>query len=244
MSEISCIIIEDERPAQEVLRNYISRTDWLTLAGVFDDALSALDFLKRNDVDLIFLDIQLPALSGLEFLKVLKNAPQIIITTAFSEYAVEAFEFDVRDYLKKPFAFERFIKAVNRVSKPVDTLQLHQLQDSNSKLGSFAFFNVNKTMVKVMFEDILYVESMREYVYIHTVREKIITKISTQEIEQILKPAFLRIHRSFIVNLTKITAFNAEDVFIGTRVLPIGASYKSQVENIFKDHIVRDKRIN
>jgi two-component system, LytTR family, response regulator len=241
MSKVKCIIIEDEKPAQQVLINYISRTDWLLLVDVFDDAISAMDFLKDNEVDLIFLDIQLPSLSGLEFLKVLKLAPQVIVTTAFSEHALEAFELDVRDYLKKPFAFDRFLKAVNRISKPIEAHQVHHLQDANVNSGSFAFFNVNKTMVKVMFDDIHYVESMREYVYIHTAKEKIITKISTQEIERLLKPAFLRIHRSFIVNLKKITAFNAEDVFIETRVLPIGASYKTQVETIFKNHVVRDK---
>jgi two-component system, LytTR family, response regulator len=237
MNNISCIIIEDEKPAQEVLKSYITKTDWLSLVCVFDDAVSALDYLKKKQVDLIFLDIQIPTVTGIEFLKILKNPPQIIITTAYSEYALEAFDLDVRDYLKKPFSFERFLKAANRVASQPDPSLIHQLHQNGNGEQSFAFFNVNKTMVKVEFQNVLYVESMREYIYLHTLKGKIITKISTHEIEKILGIEFVRIHRSFIVNLNRITAFNAEDVFIDTVALPIGVSYKKQVEGLLKKHV-------
>lgn len=238
MGKIWTIIIEDEKPAQEILKSYISRTDWLTLSGVFEDALTAMDYLKSHDVDLIFLDIQIPSLSGIEFLKLLNPAPQTIITTAYSEYALDAFELDVRDYLKKPFSFERFLKAVNRISPKPDPGQIHSFQPNGVIDESFAFFNVNKTMVRVLFNDILYVESMREYIYVYTPKGRIITKMSTSLIEKMLGPNFLRVHRSFIVNAKKVTAFNAEDIFIDQATIPIGPSYKKQVDDAFKKHLL------
>ena len=232
ISKITCIIIEDEKPAQEVLKSYLEKTDWVTLVSVFDDAISAMEFLKKNEVDLIFLDIQIPSLSGIEFLKILKNNPQVIITTAYSEYAIEAFELDVRDYLKKPFAFERFLKAINRITLRPEPSQLHQLEKSVSSDQSFAFFNVNKTMVKVKFQNILYVESMREYVYIYVEGDKIITKIGIGEIEGLLIGNFVRTHRSFLVNVDKITAYNAEEIFLGKTSIPIGTNYKKHVSSL------------
>lgn len=239
MPAIRCIVIEDEKPAQEVLKSFIARTDWLSLLAVFEDAVGAMDYLKKNEVDLIFLDIQIPTLTGMEFLKILKNPPQIIITTAYSEYAIEAFELDVRDYLMKPFSFDRFLKAAHRITAQPDPSLIYQVQRNGTPERSFAFFNVNKTMVRVLYDDILYVESMREYVYIHTLKGKTITKMSTHEIERLLGAEFVRIHRSFIVNVKKVTAFNAEEVFLNAISLPIGVSYKKQVESIFKKHLLR-----
>jgi two-component system, LytTR family, response regulator len=229
MAKMNCIIIEDEKPAQEVLKSFIAKTEWINLAAVFGDAVEALDFLKKNDVDLIFLDIQIPGITGLDFLKIVKNPPQIIITTAYSQYAIEAFELDVRDYLMKPFSFDRFLKAVNRITPRPEASQIHQLQNVMTE-RSFAFFNVNKVMVKVMFDDILYVESMREYVYIHLPDSKVITKIGIGEIEKLLTSNFLRVHRSFLVNTNKITAYTAEDIFVNKISVPIGTNYKKLVE--------------
>ncbi|HEU5292400.1 MAG TPA: LytTR family DNA-binding domain-containing protein [Cyclobacteriaceae bacterium] len=229
MAKLNCIIIEDEKPAQEVLKSFIAKTEWINLSGVFGDAVEALDFLKKHDVDLIFLDIQIPGITGLDFLKIVKNPPQIIITTAYSQYAIEAFELDVRDYLMKPFSFDRFLKAVNRITPAPDIAQVHQLQKVTTE-KSFAFFNVNKVMVKVMFDDILYVESMREYVYIHLPENKVITKIGISEFEKLLTRNFLRVHRSFVVNTHKITAYTAEEIFINKVSIPIGTNYKKLVE--------------
>jgi DNA-binding LytR/AlgR family response regulator len=229
MAKVNCIIIEDEKPAQEVLKSFISKTEWINLAAVFGDAVEAMDFLKKNDVDLIFLDIQIPGITGLDFLKILKNPPQIIITTAYSAYAIEAFELDVRDYLMKPFSFDRFLKSINRITPAPDTTQVHQLQQVLTE-RSFAFFNVNKVMVKVMFDDILYVESMREYVYIHLPENKVITKIGIGEFEKLMTKNFLRVHRSFLVNTHKMTAYTAEEIFINKISIPIGTNYKKLVE--------------
>jgi len=227
--KVNCILIEDEKPAQDVLRSYIEKTDWLSLTGTFGDAIGAMDFLKRNEVDLIFLDIQIPGLTGIEFLKAVPRLPQVIITTAYSEYALDAFDLDVRDYLKKPFSFDRFLKAVNRITLKPDPAQIHLMEHSSAQ--HFAFFNVNKTMVKVDFHDIRYIESMREYIYIHRQPDKVVTRMGIGEVEKLLGFEFLRIHRSFIVNVSKITAYNAEEIFIEKVSLPIGTVYKKVVNS-------------
>jgi len=233
MEKVSCLIIEDEKPAQEILRTFVDKTDWLSLEGVFNDAVEALEYLRNNEVGLLFLDIQLPSLTGLQFLRTLPDPPAVIITTAYSEYALDAFELHVLDYLKKPFSFDRFLKAVNRY--PSAETKSENKNNANGN-QSFGFFNVNKTMKKVMFDDLLYVESMREYIYLHTSKGRVITKMSTHEIEAILGERFLRIHRSFIVNVDKITAFNAEEIFIDVKNIPIGISYKRQVDEVLRKH--------
>ncbi len=233
MNKIQCIIIEDEKPAQEILKSFLSRIEWVELKGVFDDALSALEYIKTNTTDFIFLDIQIPSLTGIEFLKIAKDLPQVIITTAYSQYAIEAFELDVRDYLIKPFSFERFLKAVNRITPKPDEKLIYQMNNVEASKNSFAFFNVNKTMVKVMFNETIYIESMREYIYIHTLKGKVVTKMGIGEIEKTLHEGFTRIHRSFLVNLAKVTSYNAEEIFIDKISLPIGPNYKKSVEIAF-----------
>lgn len=234
MEKVSCLIIEDEKPAQEILRTFVNKTDWLTLQGAFNDAVEALEYLRNHPVDLLFLDIQLPSLTGLQFLRTLTDPPAVIITTAYSEYALDAFELNVLDYLKKPFSLDRFLKAVNRY--PTVNVNTESKDGLSGGSQSFGFFNVNKTMKKVMFDDLLYVESMREYIYLHTSKGRVVTKMSTHEIEEILGEKFLRIHRSFIVNLDKITAFNAEEIFIDVKNIPIGISYKKQVDEVLRKH--------
>jgi two-component system LytT family response regulator len=235
MEKVSCLIIEDEKPAQDILRTFVGKTDWLSLSGVFNDAVDALDYLRNHPIELLFLDIQLPSLTGLQFLRTLPNPPAVIITTAYSEYALDAFELHVLDYLKKPFSFDRFLKAVNRYPESID--RSITKKPAAAAIGQpFGFFNVNKTMKKVMFDELLYVESMREYIYLHTTKGRVITKMSTHEIESILGDRFLRIHRSFIVNVDKVSAFNAEEIFIDTKNIPIGISYKKQVDEVLRKH--------
>ncbi len=232
MAKVNCIIIEDEAPAQDVLTTYINRTDWLSLSAVFEDAVTAMDYLKHNHVDLIFLDIQIPGITGIQFLKVLKNKPEIIITTAYTDHALEAFELEVRDYLKKPISFDRFLKAVDRISRGNGEALIVPVGTKGNSDQGFAFFNVNKLKVKVMFNEIRYIESSKEYVYIHLESEKIGTKISISDIEKYLEGKFVRIHRSFIVNFDKITAYSAEEVFINKVSLPIGTNYKKLVSHM------------
>jgi two-component system LytT family response regulator len=238
MAKVHCIIIEDEKPAQEVVKSFLSRIEWIELRAVFGDAVAALDYLNANEVDLIFLDVHIPSLNGIDFLKVAKNLPEIIITTAYSHYALEAFDLNVRDYLVKPFSFERFLKAVNRISlRPQPKIISN---NGKEQAPGYAFFNVNKTMTRVMFNDVLYVESMREYVSIHTASGKIITKMGIGETEDILGSGFLRIHRSFLVNQMKVTGYNAEEVLIDNVPLPIGPNYKKIIEAAFSKVTVKN----
>jgi DNA-binding LytR/AlgR family response regulator len=233
MQKTTCIIIEDEMPAQEVLRSYIDKTEWLKLTGVFGDAMEALDALqKSSEPDLIFLDIEMPGINGLGLLKILQNPPGVIITSAYSQYAVDAFDLEVHDYLMKPFSFDRFLKAVTRVTRSSARMNGVSRPDNNGD-NRFAFFNVNKTMVKVLFNEIRYVESMRDYVYIHTGSAKVVTRLGISEVQAMLGKTFLRVHRSFLVNTERVSAYNAEAVFIDDLSIPVGTNYKKFVEAAF-----------
>ncbi|HEY0731242.1 MAG TPA: response regulator transcription factor, partial [Chitinophagaceae bacterium] len=199
MSKIRCIIIEDEPLAAKVLSDYILQVPFLDLQGTFKDAILATDYLRDFDTDLIFLDIHLPKLKGMAFLKTLTHPPAVIITTAYHQYAVEGFNMNVTDYLLKPFEFDRFLIAVNKVKT---AHREGQQQEEGSAAKDFIFLNVQKKKVKILFTEILYIESQREYIRIVTTKKVFISKISTHEIEALL-PAhlFKRVHRSFIVSV-------------------------------------------
>lgn len=228
MSKIRCIIIEDEPLAVKVLSDYISQVPFLDLQGKFKDAILAAEYLQDHNTGLIFLDIHLPKLKGMNFLRTLTNPPAVIITTAYHQYAVEGFELNVTDYLLKPFEFERFLAAVNKVKKA----KTHELKESE-ELKEFIFLNVQKRKVKIYFDDILYVESQREYVKVVTPKKSYLSKISTNEIETLLpQNLFRRIHRSFIISINKIESYNAETVEINGVTIPIGRGYKVILEDL------------
>ncbi|KAA2239416.1 response regulator transcription factor [Chitinophaga agrisoli] len=225
MSKIRCIIIEDEPLAAKVLRDYISEVPFLELQKVFKDAILASEFLLQQDTDLIFLDIHLPKLKGMAFLKTLANPPAVIVTTAYHQYAVEGFNLNVTDYLLKPFEFERFLTAVNKVSA-------EQKKIAN-EARDFIFVNVQKRKVRILFSEILYIESQREYIKIVTTRNEYISKMSTNEIEELLPPdAFKRVHRSFIVAVNKIESYTAEMVEMNGISIPIGRGYKDVIDKL------------
>jgi two-component system LytT family response regulator len=230
MSNIKCIIVEDEPLAAKVLVDYISQVPFLILQGTFKDAILATDFLRDHQTDLIFLDIHLPKLKGMAFLKTLSHPPAVIITTAYHQYAVEGFELNVTDYLLKPFEFERFLTAVTKVRtaqivKP-EVIENREIKDS-------IFLNVQKKKVKILFSDILYIESQREYIRIVTTKQEYVSKMSTHEIEDLLPPVlFKRIHRSFIVSVNKIESYTAEMVEVGGASIPIGRGYRDVIENL------------
>lgn len=218
---LRCLIIEDEPLAAEVLSDYIRDAPGLSLVGICSDALYALAFLQEQPVDVLFLDIHLPKLKGLDFLRALPQPPQVIITTAHHEYALEGYELNVTDYLLKPIDFSRFLKAVQKLRQP--------LLPPESPPTSY-FFNEGKKRVKVQLEDIRYVESLKEYVRIVLAHRSLVTKMQLGEIESLLGPAhFVRIHRSFLVARHKIDAFTATEVEIGGKTLPIGRSYRELV---------------
>ena len=230
MSKIKCIIVEDEPLAVKVLSDYISQVPFLELHGSFKDAILATDYLRSNVVDLIFLDIHLPKLKGMAFLKTLTSPPAVIITTAYHQYAVEGFNLNVTDYLLKPFEFERFLIAVTKV-KTTQTEKHRSIEEPAEK--DHLFLNVQKKKVKILFSEILYIESQREYIKIVTTKKEYISKMSTHEIESLL-PAnlFKRIHRSFIVSVSKIESYTAEAVEVNGVSIPIGRGYKDVIDNL------------
>jgi DNA-binding LytR/AlgR family response regulator len=231
MSNIKCIIIEDEPLAVKILSDYISQVPFLELQGSFKDAILATDYLRDHTVDLIFLDIHLPKLKGMAFLKTLPHPPAVIVTTAYHEYAVEGFNLNVTDYLLKPFEFERFLIAVNKV-KTAQGGEKQTLAESG-EAKDHLFLNVQKKKVKILFSDIVYIESQREYIKIITTKNEYISKMSTHEIEALLPPhLFKRVHRSFIVSINKIESYTADMVEVNGISIPIGRGYRDSIENL------------
>jgi two-component system, LytTR family, response regulator len=229
MSRIQCIIVEDEPLATKVLTDYIVQVPFLELQATFRDALLATDWLGSNSTDLIFLDIHLPKLKGLAFLKTLTHPPAVIITTAYHQYALEGFNLNVTDYLLKPFEFERFLVAVNKVKGAL--VQKGKAIAEEKK--DYLFLNVQKKKVKVLFSDIAFIESQREYIRVVTARGEYISKMSTQEMEDLLPPhQFKRIHRSFIISLQKVESYTAESVEVQGHSIPVGRGYKDVLENL------------
>lgn len=226
---MNCIIVDDEPLAIEILESYVSKIEHLKLEGSFRNAVSAFAFLQQHAVDLIFLDIQMPKLSGIDFLKSLKNRPKVIFTTAYRDYALEGFELEIADYLLKPIPFERFLKAVGKVMpspQPTTPANLAKAEVTED----YVFFKVDKKMVKTKMSDILYIESIKDYVKVRTHEKEIITQQKISYLEESLpKELFLRIHRSFIVNRDKIDAYSATDIEMGKFHIPIGRNYKNDV---------------
>jgi len=230
MSNIKCIIVEDEPLAIKVLVDYVSQVPFLDLQGSFKDAILATEYLHNHSVDLIFLDIHLPRLKGMAFLKTLTHPPAVIITTAYHQYAVEGFDLNVTDYLLKPFEFERFLVAVNKVT--IFQKEKTAIPEVEEK-KNYLFLNVQKKKVKILFSDIVYIESQKEYIKIVTTKKDFVSKMSTHEIEDLL-PAhlFKRIHRSFIVSINKIDSYTAEEVEVNGVSIPVGRAYRDSLENL------------
>jgi len=234
MQKYSCIIVEDEPLAAEVLEDYIKQVPFLQLKGICSDAIYAMDMLQKEKIDLIFLDIHLPKLKGFDFVKALKSPPQVIITSAYQEYALQGYELNVVDYLLKPIEFSRFLMAVNKLKQsvaPVSPAAPITARPERLHL----FFNVSKKKVRVYLDEILYIESMKEYIRIVTRDKTILTKFQIGQIEELLaRNNFLRVHRSFIVAKDKIEAFTATDVEVNGKPIPIGRSYKELVVSVLE----------
>jgi len=229
MSKIKCIIIEDEPLAVKVLSDYVSQVPFLELQGTFKDAILATDFLRNNLTELIFLDIHLPKLKGMAFLKTLSHPPAVIVTTAYHQYAVEGFNLNVTDYLLKPFEFERFLVAVTKVK----TAETEKQKAGSGETKDFIFLNVQKKKVKILFSEIVYIESQLEYIRIVTVTKEYLSKMSTHEIEDLLPSGqFKRIHRSYIISISKIVSYTAEMVELKGASIPIGRGYRDILENL------------
>lgn len=226
--KIRCLIVDDEPPALDVLRSHIANTPMLEVAGECHSAMGAFDFLQHQHVDLLFLDIQMPKLLGTDLVKALTDPPKVIFTTAHREYAMDGFDLNAVDFLLKPISFDRFLKAVQKAVQP----ELKTVKNEEPLVESrrFLYFRADRKMVKVFVDDIAYVESLKDYVKIYAGSQPLITKQTIMSIEEMLSPEeFIRVHRSFIVSLNKVTSYNQHAVFIGKEEVPIGPLYRAEV---------------
>ncbi|MBS1662514.1 MAG: response regulator transcription factor [Bacteroidetes bacterium] len=224
---IKCIIVEDETLAQDVIRNHLARIDQLELVGVYRNALEAQEALQTHEVDVMFLDIRLPGMSGLHFLSTLPDPPLVVLTTAYAEYALESYEFNVIDYLLKPISFERFSKAV---SKLLDGRIYSTLP---APLPDHIFIKSNSKFFRVNFSEILYVQGMKDYLKIHTPDYTLITHQTMNELEKSLPPrAFIRVHRSYLVAIGHIRSIYGNSIELGKVTIPIGLNYKETVMSL------------
>lgn len=223
---LKCLLVEDESLAAEIIADYVADVPFLELVAILSDAIAALEFLRKNTVDVIFLDIHLPRLKGLDFLRTLTNPPQVILTTAYPNYALESYDLGVVDYLLKPIDFPRFLQAVNRLQ--VDPSMPDRAVEEPLIL------TMNKERVRLERAAIWYVEGMREYVGIHTSSERYVVKDSLKQMLLTLGEDFIKIHKSYLVAKHHITACSASTVTVGERKLPIGRQYRAQVKDALK----------
>lgn len=229
--KIKCIIIDDEPLAAEVIENHLKEFSNMELVGTYHNPLDAIKVIDGQQVDAVFIDINMPKMNGLEFIKSLELKPYFIITTAYREYAVESFDLDVLDYLVKPIPFSRFLKSINKLSQKFHSDKTVEVQNQQDK--SFIFLKVDKKLVKIKFEDILYVESLKDYIKVFTLTgdylaHKSLTSIS----EELPSNQFLRLHRSFTVALDKIQALEGNSVLVNDKRIPIGRKYINHAKDV------------
>jgi len=237
--KLNCVIVEDEPLARNLMIDYVSKVPSLNLIEACSSPLAVIDVLRNNSVDIMFLDVQMPELTGISLLKALKKRPLVILTTAYSEYALEGYELDVADYLLKPITFERFLRAVEKVTERLEKQNVpiaeKPLLDAAQ---SFVFVKDGTKLVKIRLEDVLYVEGLKDYVTIHTRTQKIVSLQRLKVLEdQLPAEKFIRVHNSFIVALEAIDVIHKGDVQIGNVIIPIGETYKKS----FRDFIDRNR---
>lgn len=225
---IKCIIVEDETLAQQVILSHLEKTGRFELVAVCNNALEAKEVLNTKEVDLIFLDIQLPGMTGLNFLRTLPNPPLVVLTTAYSEYALESYEFNVIDYLLKPISFERFCKTVNKIAD--GKLFMQPVKEKGASSADHIFIKSNSKFFKVNFSEILYIEGMKDYLKIHTPEYNLVTHQTMNEMEQLLpSKQFMRVHKSYIIALAQIKSIYGNSVEVNKITIPIGLNYKEKV---------------
>ena len=229
--KLQCLIVDDEPIAQEILENYIKQVDFLRLVAKYNNALEAIPILHSQTIDILFLDIKMPTLSGLEMLKSIQNPPNVILTTAYSEYAVQSYELDVKDYLLKPIAFNRFLKAVNKIAYS-ETDSTENESESNSP-DKFMFFKADKKVYKFYFHEIIFFEGFGNYVKVHSLNKKtilILDKLNNLE-NNLSTNSFIRVHKSYIVNISLVKEISGNRIIINNTEIPIGQSYKERFWN-------------
>ncbi|TCK68881.1 LytTR family two component transcriptional regulator [Winogradskyella wandonensis] len=231
---MNCIIIEDQLPAQRILKKYIEDAKSLSLVGTFSDAIEALETIKTQQVDVIFLDIHLPKLSGIDFLKSLSNPPKVILTTAFPDYALESYELNVVDYLLKPFSFPRFIQAITKASQMLESNSTNDSKNEPNQKKEI-FIKSGYELVRLKIDDIIYIKSDADYVEIYTENKKLLSSDSlTEWIKRLDTNQFARVHKSYIINTNKIEKISGNRVYLQyDKKIPIGRAYKSDFTNKF-----------
>lgn len=221
-----CIIIEDEIPAQKIIKNFLNKLPDVELIATFNAAIEANSFLKNETVDLVFLDINLPDISGIDFIKTVKNPPAIIMTTAYPDYAVSSFELDtIVDYLVKPFSFDRFLRAINKAKERLQTSE----KESNSQ-SEILFLNVDKTLHRIVLDDIVYIESDRNYITVVTTKQKLsyIESLKNWK-EKLPDNQFIQTHKSYIINRKFVDKISGNEIYVNANRLPIGRTYKQEL---------------
>ncbi|MFN0204102.1 MAG: LytR/AlgR family response regulator transcription factor [Bacteroidia bacterium] len=236
-STLRCLIIDDEPLAQKVLEKYVSLTDALTLVQSCNSAFEAMNLLRKEAIDLIFLDIDMPEMTGLELLKTLKNPPKVILTTAYSEYALQSYEFGVIDYLLKPISYERFFQAIDKVLEKQQVEPKNEAKIEPNPPATFLFLKADKKLYKTDFQDIYYFEGCGNYIRV-VLKNKMLTVLEKMgEVEAQLPPhLFVRIHKSYIISIEHIQIVEGNSVIINNQRLPIGESYKPQFEKVLENY--------
>ena len=230
MSELNCLIVDDEELARRLVRSYCDRLPELRVVGEAVNPVAALPLLRAQRVDILFLDIQMPQMTGLDLLRTLRNPPAVIFTTAYAEYALEGYELDVVDYLVKPFAFERFVRAVDKVREYRLPGKPGTRTPSQEK-RTYQLVRADRKTYRIPHAEILYVESMREYVAYYTAAGRTLSLGSLKQLEEELPDNFLRVHKSFIVAADRVTALEGNQLRIGETLIPIGGSYRDEVKH-------------
>lgn len=236
--KLRCLIIDDEQLALDILEDYIKRLDHLELIGRCPNAIEAFNILQQEQVDLIFVDIQMPQLTGIDLVKNLPSPPKVIFTTAYREYALDSYELNALDYLLKPISFDRFLKAVNKAFPQVAGHSNVEpvVQNVPSDQDAFVYLKSDKKMVKVFLKDILYIESLASYVQVHTTERKITCYKKISEFEEKLpQEQFLRVHRSFLIATRHVVAYTSAHIEIADKEIPIGRNYKNEVLKALKN---------
>lgn len=232
--KVTCLAVDDEPPAIEVIEKYVSAVPSLQLIATCNNAVDALAILQTEKIDILFLDIQMPQILGTDFMRTLPSPPKVIFTTAFRKYAVEGFDLDAVDYLLKPISFERFLKAVNKVmSINLPAAETNFTQPVTQE--DFLYLRADRKNIKVNFSDILFIESLKDYIKVVTKDKNIVTKQAISTIEESLPAAaFIRTHRSYIVAIDKVESFSQELIQMGKYEIPISRSYRHEVEKALK----------
>ena len=238
--KINCIAVDDEPLALEKMKSYIAKVQYLNLLESFDNGIDAVNYLKDHDVDLIFLDIQMEDFTGIQLLESLKVRPKVILTTAYDQYALKGYELEVSDYLLKPISFSRFLQSVEKVYNVIDREQNYEIdtdQTATALNKDFIFVKSDYKLQKVRFEDIQYIEGMKDYLRIVTPEKRLMVLQNFRKMEEILPDEkFIRVHKSYIIAINKIESIGKKSLIIGDQHIPIGESYKKQFFDFLEDH--------